>query len=120
MVRRSSTFSTTLAPFLNLGAGSSLAFDVSMLTSTSGLFAESYSLALSDEDKAGRELFISWLRELDLAEDDCCMWERFVVDPAVRTIQLIRDFCAKLIESSRYFGYQYAGYQEWWAADCTR
>jgi autotransporter-associated beta strand protein len=49
----SSTFSTTLAPFLNLGAGSSLAFDVSMLTSTSGLFAESYSLALSDEDLPG-------------------------------------------------------------------
>ena len=48
------------------------------------------------------------LQELDLAEDDCCMWERFVVDPAVRTIQLIRDFCAKLIEYSRYFGYQYA------------
>lgn len=47
-------------------------------------------------------------RELDLDEDDCCMWERFVVDPAVRTIQLIRDFCAKLIEYSRYFGYQYA------------
>ena len=48
------------------------------------------------------------LRELELQGDDCCMWERFVFDPEVRTVQLIRDFCAELIDYSRHFGYQYA------------
>jgi predicted GNAT family N-acyltransferase len=48
------------------------------------------------------------LQELDLKLNSCCMWERFVVDPAVRTIQLIRDFCAHLIEFSRLSGFQHA------------
>lgn len=45
---------------------------------------------------------------LALAEIDCCIWERFVIDPAVRTLQLVRDFCAELIEASRRFGYGFA------------
>jgi N-acyl-L-homoserine lactone synthetase len=48
------------------------------------------------------------LEELDLQVNSCCMWERFVVDPAVRSIQLIRDFCAHLIEFSRLSGFQHA------------
>ena len=48
------------------------------------------------------------LDELALAPEACCMWERFVIDPVVRTVQLVRDFCAYLIEASRMFGYAYA------------
>ncbi|MFM7183326.1 MAG: autotransporter-associated beta strand repeat-containing protein [Planctomycetota bacterium] len=46
-------FSSTLAPFLNLASGSSRAFDVSMLTTTSGSFVGSYLLSLSDQDLPG-------------------------------------------------------------------
>lgn len=45
------------------------------------------------------------LNELSLAADECCMWERFVIDPVVRTVQLVRDFCVQLIEVSRASGY---------------
>jgi N-acyl-L-homoserine lactone synthetase len=48
------------------------------------------------------------LQELDLKLNSCCMWERFVVDPAVRTIQFIREFIAHLIEFSRHSGFQQA------------
>jgi N-acyl-L-homoserine lactone synthetase len=48
------------------------------------------------------------LQELDLKLNSCCMWERFVIDPAVRTIQLFRDFCAHLIEFSWLSGFQHA------------
>lgn len=50
----------------------------------------------------------SQLAELALAPEACCMWERFVIDPVVRTVQLVRDFCAFLIDASRSFGYHYA------------
>ena len=36
------------------------------------------------------------------------MWERFAFDPAVRKVQLIRDFCAGLIAASRAAGYRHA------------
>ena len=48
------------------------------------------------------------LDELAQAMEASCMWERFVIDPAVRTVQLVRDFCAELIYASRAFGYDYA------------
>ena len=48
------------------------------------------------------------LDELALAADECCLWERFVIDPVVRTVQLARDFCGYLIEASRLVGYHYA------------
>lgn len=48
------------------------------------------------------------LDELGLVAELCCMWERFVVDPAVRTKQLMHRFCAYLIEMSRKSGYHYA------------
>ncbi|MDA0254355.1 MAG: autotransporter-associated beta strand repeat-containing protein [Planctomycetota bacterium] len=60
----SGPFSTTLAPFLDLAAGASLSFDVSMQTATSGLFTETYLLDLSDEDlpgAAGQSLAINFL-----------------------------------------------------------
>lgn len=48
------------------------------------------------------------LRELSVNPRASCMWERFVVDPSVRSLQLIRDFLAHLIEYSRRAGYHYA------------
>jgi autotransporter-associated beta strand protein len=46
-------FATTLAPFGNLASGSSRSYAMSMLTTTSGSFAGTYSLAVSDEDLPG-------------------------------------------------------------------
>ena len=48
------------------------------------------------------------LRELAVNPRASCMWERFVVDPSVRSLQLIRDFVGHLIEYSRKAGYHYA------------
>ena len=50
----------------------------------------------------------SQVKQLELKREACCMWERFVFDPAVRTLQLIRDFCAQLIHFSRETGYHHA------------
>lgn len=48
------------------------------------------------------------LRELAVNPGTSCMWERFVVDPSVRSLQLIRDFVGHLIEYSLKAGYHYA------------
>jgi predicted GNAT family N-acyltransferase len=48
------------------------------------------------------------LRDFDLAPETCCAWERFVLDPTIRTVQLARDFLAHLIEVSRVLGYHHA------------
>jgi hypothetical protein len=48
------------------------------------------------------------LGELDLVENACCMWERFVVDPSIRTIKLTREFIAHLIDISDLLGYRHA------------
>ena len=50
----------------------------------------------------------SQIQQLDLTQGACCMWERFVFDPAVRTVQMIRNFCAYLIHYSRETGYHHA------------
>ena len=50
----------------------------------------------------------SQIQQLGLTQGACCMWERFVFDPAVRTVQMIRDFCAHLIQFSRETGYHHA------------
>ena len=49
----SGVFSTTLAPFTSLASGSSLAFNLSMLTATMGVYSGTYSLNLSDENVPG-------------------------------------------------------------------
>jgi autotransporter-associated beta strand protein len=49
----SGVFSTTLSPFTSLASGSSLAFNLSMLTATTGVFSGTYSLNLSDENLPG-------------------------------------------------------------------
>jgi hypothetical protein len=51
---------------------------------------------------------LSQVQQLGLSRESCCMWERFVFDPAARTISLIREFIAFLIETSRHFGYEHA------------
>lgn len=50
----------------------------------------------------------SQVENLNLSQDSCCMWERFVIDPAVRKIPMIREFIAQLIYSSRDLGYAHA------------
>lgn len=50
----------------------------------------------------------SQIQQLELTQGACCMWERFVIDPAVRTLQMIRDYIAHLIEASRDAGYYHA------------
>lgn len=50
----------------------------------------------------------SQLELLDLDQESCCMWERFVIDPAVRTVYFVREFIAHLIETSREGGYRNA------------
>lgn len=55
-----------------------------------------------------RVAVINQARELGLTPDACCMWERFVLDPTLRTVQMARDFLAHLIEASRDSGYNHA------------
>lgn len=45
--------------------------------------------------------------ELDLESRECCYWERLVLDPAVRTGQLAKDFCSHLTDVSRALGYDH-------------
>lgn len=45
---------------------------------------------------------------LNLDAEACCMWERFVIDPSVRTVYVVREFVAHLIEVSREHGFQNA------------
>jgi hypothetical protein len=45
---------------------------------------------------------------LELEVDRCCMWERFVIDPSVRTKKFFQEFCAKLVLATQENGYHYA------------
>ncbi len=38
----------------------------------------------------------------------CCMWERFVIEPTVRKLPLIREFIGQLVEHSREIGFEHA------------
>lgn len=49
---------------------------------------------------------VSLLELLELDEDTCCMWERFVIDPAVRTVYLVREFVSHLINVSCEHGFK--------------
>lgn len=50
----------------------------------------------------------SQVQQLGLSRERCCMWERFVFDPASRTVSLIREFIAFLIATSRHHGFDHA------------
>jgi hypothetical protein len=50
----------------------------------------------------------SQVKQLELKPDACCMWERFVFDPAVRSVQLIRDFFTHLVAVTKEVGFHHA------------
>jgi hypothetical protein len=50
----------------------------------------------------------SQVRQLALKQDICCMWERFVFDPAVRTVQVIRNFFSHLVAFTKEVGFDHA------------
>lgn len=45
---------------------------------------------------------------LGLDHESCCMWERFAIDPTMRSLSLFRKFSSNLIDVSRELGYQNA------------
>ena len=45
--------------------------------------------------------------DTDLLPHECCVWERFVIDPAIRSVSLTRSFIASLIEISGALGYRH-------------
>jgi predicted GNAT family N-acyltransferase len=62
---------------------------------------------------AGARISSSWVLpgdvlDEDLAADKSCMWERLVINPEYRSLQLSRDFCAALVDMSRALGYRHA------------
>ncbi|MCB1843426.1 MAG: hypothetical protein KDI09_10730 [Halioglobus sp.] len=57
---------------------------------------------------SNRLLMPSQVEMLELDAESCCMWERFVIDPRVRTVQLVRSFCARLIDASLDLGNEHA------------
>lgn len=50
----------------------------------------------------------SQAESLAISKDTCCMWERFVIDPSVRKLPIIREFIAQLVEASKASGYRHA------------
>ena len=50
----------------------------------------------------------SQVRQLQLEPNACCMWERFVFDPTVRTVQIIRNFFAYLVAATKEVGFDHA------------
>ena len=50
----------------------------------------------------------SQIQQLGLTRQRCCMWERFVFEPSVRSVQLIRKFIHRLIKISHQIGYHHA------------
>lgn len=71
-------------------------------------------LALRGDDCLGgiriadRITLPSQAEALDLNPERCCMWERFVIDPRVRTTQFMRHFCAHLVAASLAAGFRHA------------
>lgn len=54
---------------------------------------------------------ISHPRQLELLGLDselACMWERFAIEPGVRSLQLVHRFCASLVQFSRDSGFEHA------------
>ena len=48
------------------------------------------------------------LNRLDLHPHRCCIWERFVVDPAARSLRMVQQFVDEMIQASRDAGYLHA------------
>ena len=47
------------------------------------------------------------ISDLDLHENACCMWERFVIDPTFRSLKFTRHFIAHLIKTSDTLGFHH-------------
>ena len=50
----------------------------------------------------------SQVDQLGLSKESCCMWERFAIDPVMRTLDVFRHFSNHLVIASRAAGYQNA------------
>ena len=50
----------------------------------------------------------SQVDQLGLNKELCCMWERFAIDPVMRTLDTFREFSTSLVEASRKSGYRNA------------
>lgn len=50
----------------------------------------------------------SQLELVTLNHGTCCMWERLVIDPTVRTVYLVREFVVHLINATRDNGFENA------------
>lgn len=48
------------------------------------------------------------IRELGILPGNCCTWERLVLEPSARSVQLFHDVCASLVSKSRASGYGHA------------
>jgi hypothetical protein len=48
------------------------------------------------------------LQGLEYPAAGCCVWERFVLAPEVRSVKFARQFCDNLITMSQALGYRYA------------
>lgn len=57
---------------------------------------------------SARLVLPSKAQSLELSQDTCCMWERFVIDPTVRKLPVIRAFIGQLVDVSRESGYRHA------------
>jgi len=55
--------------------------------------------------------YVTWpsqVEPLGLQVERCCMWERFVIEPRVRTVQLAQSFCSHLVNFSIELGFRHA------------
>jgi hypothetical protein len=50
----------------------------------------------------------SQLDQLGLDQEMSCMWERFAIDPVMRTLCMFREFSSFLVNASRESGYEHA------------
>lgn len=50
----------------------------------------------------------SQLDLLQIEPETCCVWERFAIDPAKRTVEFFLHFCRHLVEVTRDSGFDHA------------
>ncbi|CAA0123474.1 Uncharacterised protein [Halioglobus japonicus] len=50
----------------------------------------------------------SQVEQLGLEKEQCCMWERFAINPVMRTLGMFREFNNHLVDASRDSGYDNA------------
>lgn len=50
----------------------------------------------------------SQMDALKIDGESCCMWERFAIDPAARTVDFFLQFCGHLVDATRDCGFAHA------------